>query len=285
MLATFQPDADDAEGLERLYPEAIEEDFDEHNDAFATAKFIYKPMGDDILALKRDSFSALGYGRSYTCGAGDAVGDPVRISADDTVTKALATTDANSKVIAFIVHKGPLRAASVAGATTCWLVNAIRKTGLAGLTAGGNVYLTDAGGYSATPGTIVKIVGRAINTTDALLFVSPPDANFKAPFTIVPEAANYPLITSDSGNTFTNAGSAGAIQFTLPAVKPGLNFRIARTANFNVVIARNAAETIYFGDSSGTSFTLTSVTGETFIWSDGTNWYVSYIVGNQTGLA
>jgi hypothetical protein len=61
MAATnYTPAANDAAGPERLltgqgYPTATEEEFDEHNAYFATARFVYKPMGDDLLFLLAQS--------------------------------------------------------------------------------------------------------------------------------------------------------------------------------------------------------------------------------------
>lgn len=101
------------------------------------------------------------------------------------------------------------------------------------------------------------------------------------PFTITAKVGNYVLLAAENHATFTNAGAAGAVQFTLPAAAAGLHYRIARTANQTVTVIP-AAGTIKFGDESGTTLTLTSLTGEAFIWSDGANWFVSSISGNHT---
>lgn len=132
-------------------------------------KYDLYPNANELLALIKGNVSSKARGVQYTCGAGDLVGDPVRISGNLTVTKALATTAANAKVVGFIRHKGSLKSASVAGATTCYLQNFLYVSGLSGLTANNPVYLTDAGGYSASAGTSAKIVGIAISATEALL--------------------------------------------------------------------------------------------------------------------
>lgn len=168
----FIPSADEADGLAMTLPMATEEDFDEPSDTYATAKFVYKPMADNVLALTRDAVASFGYGKQYVCLTGLNVGDPVRISADNTVVKALATTAANAKVIGFVSHKGPLGAASVGAALVCRIIHFYYKSGLSGLTAGSPVYLTDAGGYSAAPGTSTKSVGIAISETEANLYAT-----------------------------------------------------------------------------------------------------------------
>ena len=92
--------------------------------------------------------------------AGLAVGDPVYISADNTVTKALATDSTKNQVFGFVRFKGTIGAASVPTALTCYLVNFLGMTTLSGGTAGANIYLTDTGTFSATPGTVTTVVGK-----------------------------------------------------------------------------------------------------------------------------
>lgn len=50
-LVPYSPDADDAQGISRVFQDAEEPDFPSENERFATAKFVYKPMCDEILAL------------------------------------------------------------------------------------------------------------------------------------------------------------------------------------------------------------------------------------------
>lgn len=134
------------------------------------SKYFLKPIQDEVLARIKGAVALGSYGVSYTCGAGDAVGDPVRISGNNTVTLALGTTAANAKVFGFISHKGPRGAASVAGSTSCVVVHYYYKSGLSGLTAGNPVYLSNTGTISATAGTSAKVLGEAISTTEAILY-------------------------------------------------------------------------------------------------------------------
>ena len=129
----------------------------------------FKPVQDEILALVQGRIASRLRGQSFTCAAGDAVGDPVYLSAASTVGKGDATTAAKSRIIGFIRHKGPLGAASVPAATTCYVENFLFKSGLTGGTSAQPVYLTDAGGFGASAGTVKKIMGMFVSATTALL--------------------------------------------------------------------------------------------------------------------
>jgi hypothetical protein len=148
-------------------------DYAAHLPAVATAKFIGAPLLNEIYGLLNSRLQSLAYARPFTCGAGDAVGDPVRISADNTVTKALATTSANAKVLGFIRHKGSIGEASVPAGTTCYLDHFRYATGLTGGTAGNPVYLKDDGTFGAAAGTVAKICGVFLSVTTAFLFAVP----------------------------------------------------------------------------------------------------------------
>lgn len=105
----------------------------------------------------------------FTYGATLAVGDPVRVDATATnkLIKALGTLAANAD--------GFMGVALDAGADT----DTNKRvqigglvTGLSGLTSNAPVYLTDAGGFSGTPGTYRKVVGWAVSTTAMILLRS-----------------------------------------------------------------------------------------------------------------
>lgn len=132
------------------------------------AKYFLKPVQDEILALLSGRVASSAYRQTWTCIAGLNVGDPVYVSANDTATLALATTEATAAVIGYVRYKP--------STTTCYIDHFQYKSGLSGLTAGSPVYLTDAGGFSATPGTVPKVVGVAITATEALVHASPIEA-------------------------------------------------------------------------------------------------------------
>ena len=129
-----------------------------------TAKYFGQPVLEELLALINSRVSSRTYSKLWTCLAGLNVGDPVYISATDTVTLALATTEAASKVIGFVRYKP--------STITCYIEHFVFKTDLSGLTAGSAVYLTDAGAFGATAGTVTKRVGTALDTDEAIVYAA-----------------------------------------------------------------------------------------------------------------
>lgn len=161
-----------------------------------------------MLALIKGNVSIPAYGIQLTCGASDAVGDPVRISGNNTVTKALATTEANARVLGFIRHKGTLGSASSSGASTCYISHFYYKSGLSGLTAGNVVYLSDTGTVSASAGTFAKVVGIAISTTEALLMADSILAQLAATYVTIATAQTVTGVKTMSGaNVITHANT------------------------------------------------------------------------------
>ena len=139
-----------------------------HENARATAKYVGKPIIEEIMALIAGRVADADYRKTWTCVEGLNVGDPVYISATDTVTLADATNGVKSQAIGFVRYKPTTE--------TCYISHFRLATGLSGLTAGNDVYLTDAGGFSATPGTVSKWIGRATDTDEAILVAIPQDA-------------------------------------------------------------------------------------------------------------
>jgi hypothetical protein len=135
-------------------------------------KYFLKPVQDELLALIDSSVARRTYGVQFTCLAGDAVGDPVYLQAANTVNKADATTATKAKVVGFICHKGAKNAASEGSATTCYLVHYRYVSGLSGGTAGNPVYLSDTGSFAASAGTVAKVVGVWLSTTEAWVYAS-----------------------------------------------------------------------------------------------------------------
>jgi len=133
------------------------------------AKYGAQEIMNELLAFRDAAVSGKQYLQQFTCLTGLNVGDPVRISGNNTVVLALATTQANSRVVGFVRHKGTIGSASSAAALTCYLSHYRYVSGLTGGTAGNPCYLTDAGGFSATAGTYAKVVGVFTSTTEALL--------------------------------------------------------------------------------------------------------------------
>lgn len=139
------------------YPAAISE--------VVTAEFVGKPLYENVKALLNGRVSSMQYMQTYTCISGLNVGDPVYISAASTATLALATTVATSRVIGFVRYKPTT--------TTCLLEHFLYVTGMSAATVGDPIYLTDAGGYSGTAGTVPVIIGRFLTTTTGLVAAIP----------------------------------------------------------------------------------------------------------------
>lgn len=105
------------------------------------------------------------------------------------------------------------------------------------------------------------------------------------------KTSNYSVLAYENGCVYTNEGSAGSVQFTLPAAKRGLHyFFICRydnqpTATHLMTIIRNGSDTINSGTLTGqTTITLDdeaeSVEVECYedtVW-DIVNWVGSYTV-------
>lgn len=98
----------------------------------------------------------------FTYGATIAAKDPLYIDAADSnkLKKALASGSSTADTFIGIAIEAGANTDAGKRVQIGGLV-----TGLSGLTAGSPVYLTDAGAFSATPGTYRVVVGLAISTT------------------------------------------------------------------------------------------------------------------------
>lgn len=144
-----------------------------NNTYAALAKYFGQETENEILAAQAMSVADKSWQFQYTCLAGLAVGSPVYLSANDTVTLADSTTGVKNQCIGFVRFKGTLGSASNPSATTCYLQQFLVVTGLSGGTAGNDCYLTDAGSFSATPGTVITPLGIFIDTTTAIVYAGP----------------------------------------------------------------------------------------------------------------
>ncbi len=139
----------------------------------AVAKYYGTQIQNEIQGLMAGSIADPSYLVQYTCLAADAVGSPVYNSANDTVTTASASDTVKNQVVGFIRQKGAIGAASVPSATTCYISHLQYISGLSGGSAAANLYLTNSGSFSATPGTIKTIIGKFISATEAVAVAFP----------------------------------------------------------------------------------------------------------------
>lgn len=196
----------------------------------------------------------------FTLGATLAAKDPVYYdTATGKLKKALATSSATADLLVGIMVDSGVdtdtgKRVQIGGVIT----------GVSGLTAGSLVYLTDAGAFSATPGTYRLAIGFALSTT-SFLFRQPRTAAETAGSNSATTTANWQeLMTLINATDITGAEletlSAGATSnadalHTHPAFVHGFNFALQIREETTTTISPQSC-----GYSDGTIKTL-SVNG------------------------
>ena len=165
------------------------------------AKYFASPMTDNILGLWQAAVAGHQYRQLFTCASDLVVGDPVYLSSALTVTLADATTEASARVLGYCIWKP--------STTSCYVVRYYNKNMLSGLTVNQPVYLDDAGSFSASPGTVTKVVGVATGVTTALLFAN----EFQG-------SSGYSGISSYSGSS-GRSGYSGWSSYSGPSGQSG----------------------------------------------------------------
>lgn len=244
-------------------------------------KFGSYPIQNEILGLWASTVAPALYSQTYTCLAGLAVGSPVYVSANNTVALALATTVTTARVVGFVEYKPTT--------TSCRLSHFYYAAGLSGGTAGGKVYLTNAGGFSATAGTVSKIVGEWISTTEALLSATPDVASASGaiiPNTLVVGDILYADTTSSltrladvaTGNVLISGGvgvapSWGKVGLTthvtgiLPATNGGTGLGGGVYTVGDILVANGISSFINLASGANNSFLRGTAIGSQPVWS------------------
>lgn len=121
-------------------------------------------------------------------------------------------------------------------------------------------YATTTGMYLSNTGPTLKlyannIVGLSIGSTGTT-------NNFYR--AVASKTGAYTVLTTDSNTAFDNAGAAGSITFTLPAIGTtyGQQLTFACTAAQAIVVTANAADKIG-AKAAGSSYTATAAVGNT----------------------
>lgn len=114
--------------------------------------------------------------------------------------------------------------------------------------------------------------GSATPTFRALTIADVPGA---VGITFAAKTANYPILTTDNGTRFSNAGAAGSVQFTLPTVAAGLEFTFAAVVGFSLTVTGGTFTGP--GGMAGTTVTV-SVSG-----TSSPNRYTSFKLGCYDG--
>jgi len=134
----------------------------------ADAAYFGIEVENNLLGLINASVASPFYRRSWTCAAGLATGNPVRISGSGTVGLAEATGSGTSDVVGFVRDKS--------GTTTCYIAHFWMATGITG-TVGATAYLQNAGTIGDAAGTFARPLGVYGTTTTALVCALPNGAN------------------------------------------------------------------------------------------------------------
>lgn len=88
------------------------------------------------------------------------------------------------------------------------------------------------------------------------------------------KTADYTVLATDNGTTFTNRGATGAVVLTLPAPFAGGHYRALVHAAQNFSFATATADTfVCDNDAAADSLLCSRVGGCIDVESDGTSWF------------
>lgn len=118
------------------------------------------------------------------------------------------------------------------------------------------------------------------------------DALWETPYGVirktVAKTANYTVTNADRNCRFTNAGAAGAVNFTLPATASlGLEYWFNVVADQNVTVTAGTADTmIVFNDVAADSIAFSTASEKVgaalHVYGDGSKWVVEVMLGAET---
>lgn len=121
-------------------------------------------------------------------------------------------------------------------------------------------------------------------------FATVPSGGYRFPWsTFVTKTASYQVLASDNFTLFDNTGAAGAVTFTLPAIKNGYMFGFRGVANQNILVTSTEGGNIIAINNAAAN-TVAFQTGSQLIGSNmmvysdtsGTHWIVE---NNSAGVA
>ncbi len=118
-------------------------------------------------------------------------------------------------------------------------------SGFALTDVGSDVFATDNYTVTCTPSASAVYIGRCnryISSTVIAVDIDP-DGN-AGTSKVSTQTANYTVLASDSGKTFSTAGASGTVTFAMPAAVPGLKNRFYVGAAQELRIDPNGTETI-----------------------------------------
>lgn len=118
-------------------------------------------------------------------------------------------------------------------------------SGFALTDVGSDVYATDNYTVTCTPSASAVYIGRCNRYISSTVIAVDIDPDGKAGTSNVStKTADYTVLASDSGKTFSTAGASGTVVFSMPAAVPGLKYRFYVGAAQELRIDPNGTETI-----------------------------------------
>ena len=104
---------------------------------------------------------------------------------------------------------------------------------------------------------------------------------------VLTKTADYTVLASESGSIFTNYGTTGTIDFTLPAPAAGLNYWFYSADGGTMLVVGATNLSVAFNDVTATSVQLATeneiIGGAFHAVSDGTKWFfLPYLEESQT---
>ena len=114
------------------------------------------------------------------------------------------------------------------------------------------------------------------------------DIAFK--FNISNHVADYTVLASESGTIFTNVGITDDIGFTLPTKADGLIYWFYNCVDFELKVTSDVADTMAtFNDAAADSLAFTTASEHIgngmMVFSDGTSWFASVLIGGAAATA
>lgn len=117
-------------------------------------------------------------------------------------------------------------------------------TGFTQASVGLPVYATDNYTVTTAPSASGVYVGQCteyISTTEIMVDIDPDGSAITS--TVQTKTADYTVLVTDSGRTFSTAGASGTVTFAMPAAVPGLRYRFRVGAAQELRIDPNGSET------------------------------------------
>lgn len=103
---------------------------------------------------------------------------------------------------------------------------------------------------------------------------------------VVAKTSDYTVLASESGTLFTTEGATANVNFTLPSAADGLVYWFFAAEDYNLTVTADTADTlIAFNDVAADSVAFSTASekigGAFMVFSDGSKWMVSGLLGDD----